>query len=113
LAEGLSNALLEAMAVGLPVVVSDVPGNTDVVEHERTGLIFEVRDVSSLAASLARLLDDPELRARLGEAARESVEGSYSLGVVAGRYIELYEELLGLEGGDRTDGAASGETAGE
>jgi glycosyltransferase involved in cell wall biosynthesis len=112
-AEGLSNALLEAMAFGIPVIVSNVPGNTDAVEDNRTGLIFEVGDAPALAAGIARLLDDSDLRERLGRAARESVEESYSLAAVAGRYIELYDELLDLERGDRSDGATRGEITGE
>lgn len=112
-AEGLSNALLEAMAFGIPAVVSNVPGNSDVVEHGRNGLVFDVRDVSSLAANLARLLDDPKLRARLARSARENVVNSYSLEAVAGRYIQLYEQLLGLEVGDRTHGSTREETVGE
>lgn len=112
-AEGLSNALLEAMAVGLPVIVSNVPGNADVVEHGRTGLVFEVGNASELAASLVRVLHDDDLRNRLGMAARGSVDDSYSLDEVAGRYIELYDELLDLGRGDRADMEARGETTDE
>jgi glycosyltransferase involved in cell wall biosynthesis len=112
-AEGLSNALLEAMAVGLPVIVSNVPGNVDVVEHGRTGLVFEVDNASELAASLARVLRDDDLRNLLGAGARGSVEESYSLQAVAGRYIELYDELLDLGRGDRPCMEAKGEATDE
>jgi glycosyltransferase involved in cell wall biosynthesis len=93
-AEGISNALLEAMAVGLPVVTSAVPGNTDVVEHEANGLLVEVDDPASLAAALLRLLDEPDLRGRLGREARRTVETRYSIEQVGERYVNLYRELV-------------------
>ena len=92
-AEGLSNALLEAMANGVPPVVSDVPGNTDVIEHEVNGLRFSVGDPESLATGLDRLIDDEVLRTRLGRQARRHVEREYSLTSVVDRYVDLYESL--------------------
>jgi glycosyltransferase involved in cell wall biosynthesis len=93
-AEGISNALLEAMAVGLPVVASAVPGNTDVVEHDANGLLVDVDDPGSLGAALLRLLDEPDLRGRLGREARRTVETRYSIEQVADRYFNLYRELV-------------------
>ncbi len=93
-AEGLSNALLEAMACGLPVIASDIPGNNDVVAHTHNGLLFAADDSNSLAQLLALLLDRPALRERLGKAARETVERNYSLNSVADRYIDLYHDLM-------------------
>src|SRR4029079_13682067 len=55
--EGMSLSLLEAMAAGLPVVASDIPGNRSLVTHEETGLLVPARDVRSLSAAMARLLE--------------------------------------------------------
>jgi glycosyltransferase involved in cell wall biosynthesis len=93
-AEGLSNALLEAMAVGLPVIASNVPGNTDVVEHEANGLLVEVDDPASLAAALLRIVDEADLRKRLGREARHTVESRFSIEQVGERYANLYRELV-------------------
>jgi glycosyltransferase involved in cell wall biosynthesis len=93
-AEGLSNALLEAMSCALPVVVSKIPGNTDIVEHDKTGLLFTPGDPESLAQSLQALVNQSELRQRLGRAARQVIVENYSLDKIADQYIDLYQGLL-------------------
>ena len=72
--EGRSLAILEAMAAGCAVVVSDIPANAEMVVHEETGLLVPPDDVDALRAALQRLLDDEELRTRLGAAARSEAE---------------------------------------
>ena len=97
-AEGLSNALLEAMAAGIAPVVSDVPGNRDVVEDGKTGLVTTVDDPAELAAALRRLLTDDDLRAALGTGARRAAEQTYGLDAISARYIALYRSLLQAPG---------------
>jgi glycosyltransferase involved in cell wall biosynthesis len=92
-AEGLPNALLEAMASGLACVATDIPGSRDVLEHGG-GELLPLDDPESLAAALERLAADPEARRRLGEQARSLVEARYSIESVAERYEALYRRLV-------------------
>jgi len=91
--EGLPKALLEAAACGRPMVSTDVPGCRDVVRHERTGLLVPPRDAPALARAIARLADDPKLRARLGHGAREHVR-DFAEAHIVGQTLELYSQLV-------------------
>jgi len=94
--EGMSLAMLEAMAAALPVVTTDVPGNRDLVTDGQNALLVSPRDPASLAAAIGRLLDDRALARRLGAAAREAVQARYSLAAMADRHVELFERVVGL-----------------
>jgi radical SAM protein with 4Fe4S-binding SPASM domain len=73
LADGLPNAVAEAMAMGLPVVASSVGGVPEIIRHEQNGLLVRAHDIHQLTHSLSRLLDDAPLARRLGAAAAESI----------------------------------------
>lgn len=88
--EGLSNSLLEAMASGLPVIASAVGGTAETLVDGDTGLLFARDDERAAAACVRRLLDEPELAARLGAAARRVCVERYALSRVAARLEELY-----------------------
>lgn len=92
-AEGISNALLEAMAVGVPGIVSAIPGNTSVVTDGLNGFSFEVGDSAGLATLLARLAADRSALARAGAEARATIESRFSLEVIAARYRAEYDGL--------------------
>jgi len=94
IAEGMSIALLEAMAAGLPVVASRVSGTVDVIEHGRNGLLFEPGDVEGLVGCISSLIELPEQRTELGRKARETVEQQFSLDKTADAYVDLYESLI-------------------
>jgi len=97
--EGLSLALLEAMAAALPVVATDVGGNPELVEPGRTGLLVPVGDEAALASALAELARNPARRRALGRAGRSRVTLEFTVDKMVDRYASLYEELLrGREG---------------
>lgn len=89
-AEGFPNVVVEAMAAGVPVVAADVPGPDEAVVDGETGLLVPVRDDAALEAALLRLIRDPELRARMGRAARARAEAEYS----EARAVDAYERVL-------------------
>lgn len=91
--EGMSNALLEAMACGLSCVSTRVSGSEDIIQQEVNGLLVEPEDHQGLAQALLRLLNDPVLARVYGRAARETIERQYSLERIIERYIALYHEV--------------------
>lgn len=92
--EGMSNAVLEGMAAGLPAVVADAPGVSECHIDGVTGLVV-ARDPALLAASIARLLSDPGLRQRMGRAARAHVHERYSMEANRRRYLDLFGRMTG------------------
>ncbi len=91
--EGFSNALLEAMAIGVPAVATAVGGNLDAVVDNETGLLACARDPAGLAAAILRLADDPMLRRRLAGAARRLAEQKFSLETCVRQYEKLYRAM--------------------
>lgn len=89
LAEGMSNAALEAMACALPVVSSRCGGMPEAIEDGRDGLLVPLRDPAALAAAVGRLMDDPVLARRLGAAARQRVEREFGLDL----HVEKFRRL--------------------
>jgi len=96
-AEGMSNSLLEAMATGLPCLVSRIGGNVDLIEHERSGFCLDPNDPSAWSAAVLRLLEEEPLRRSLGQTALETIRATYALPVVVDRYEALYRRILGRD----------------
>jgi len=92
--EGLSNALLEAQSWGLACVVSDIPGNLALVEHNVNGLVVPAGDARALADALIRLIEDRSLRVRLGSEARRKMASDYAMDHVTQRFVETYRQLV-------------------
>lgn len=93
LEEGMSLALLEAMAAGLPVVATKIPANRRLVEDGRHGLLVPPEDPVPLTEAISRLLADPDLGARLGAAARHRAGTDFSLDTMIDRHLALFEQL--------------------
>jgi glycosyltransferase involved in cell wall biosynthesis len=98
--EGQSNAILEAMAVGVPVVATDIPGTRDLLAHDETGLLVSADcDTPRRRAALARyasiLLNDPQRARRLADAARQRALDEFTVEKMVDRYADLYREILG------------------
>jgi sugar transferase (PEP-CTERM/EpsH1 system associated) len=94
LGEGMSNTVLEAMAAGLPAVVTAVGGNPEIVS-QGCGWLFDAGDVEHLSQLLLMLASNPSLCARTGQAARRHVEEAFSHSAMLENYRQLYLELAG------------------
>jgi glycosyltransferase involved in cell wall biosynthesis len=90
--ESLSRVLIEASALGIPIAAMNTGGTTDVVVHERTGLLSDTPE--ALADDVRRLRHDEPLRARLGSAARVHATETFDASVVVPRIERLYSELM-------------------
>lgn len=92
--EGLSNALMEAMASGCACIASDVGGNSYLIQNGVSGLLFPAGDRAALQAHVRRLLNDPAKRQALGKAARRRIEDMFSWDIVGKRYQQLFNDYL-------------------
>ncbi len=94
LADNLPNGVLESLACGTPVVAFDVGGVAEAVRPMETGYLTQCKDARDLALGIACLLDDPDLRRRLGARCREVAEAEYDIGLQAQRFEDLYQSLI-------------------
>lgn len=92
--EGLNTSILDAMALGRPVVASRVGGIPEAVVHGETGLLVPPGDPDALARAVRRLADDPALARRLGEAARRRVREKFSADAMVEGTLEVYRSVL-------------------
>lgn len=93
--EGFANAIIEAMAMGVPTIATAVGGNVEAIEDGVTGLLTPPRDPLRLAESLARLAGDADLRRALADAARKDVRTNRTLEACVARYEEAYGDVVG------------------
>lgn len=92
--EGQSNAIMEAMSAGVPVVATDIPGNRDLIVPGETGYLVPVGDRAGLARWTNLLLDDAALAARLGSSAKRRMQAEFSVERMVARHAELYERVM-------------------
>lgn len=92
--EGCSNATLEAMALGKPVAVTNIGGNKEVVQHDKTGLLVPPKDPDALADAIINYLQHPAWAKEIGQRARQKVHSQFSVERMVLDYQDLYENAL-------------------
>ncbi|HMW17884.1 MAG TPA: TIGR03088 family PEP-CTERM/XrtA system glycosyltransferase [Accumulibacter sp.] len=96
LGEGISNTILEAMASGLPVVATDVGGNSELVSADQTGLLVPANDPAAMARAIASYACAPQAAQAAGCAGRALVERCFSLAAMTKNYAVLYDDLTNV-----------------
>ena len=92
--EGIPLALMEAMSVGLPCIVSDIAGTEALVQTDREGYRIEAGDIQGIANALIKVLQDVSLRQRLGANARQRIVQSYTLDIIAAQPEQIYRDVM-------------------
>ncbi len=92
--EGLPKSALEAMAAGRPLVATDIPGCREAVVHGETGFLVPARDPDALAEALEKLIASPELRTRMGMAARRRAEQYFADEIICQQTVLVYQALM-------------------
>lgn len=92
--EGMSLALLEAMAVGLPIVATDIPGNQQLLRHGQEALLVPPQDAQALAEAIGQILNNPALAEQLAQSARQRAETNFSLSRCVQAHQALWQNLL-------------------
>jgi len=92
--EGVPNVLLEAMAMGKPIVATNVGGNADLVEDGASGFLVSARDSQQIACALQKLIESSDLRLRFGRVSREKIVESFSLDEAVRKVERVYNEIV-------------------
>jgi len=95
--DGMPNALLEAMACGLPCVATRVSGSEDIIAHGVNGLLVEPEQPAEMAQALQCIIEDTNVAQRLAKAGRATILRDYQLLSIAEHYLALYRRLLGKD----------------
>jgi glycosyltransferase involved in cell wall biosynthesis len=105
--EGLPNSIVEAMALGLPVVTTDIAGAKELVVDGKTGFVVPQQDVERLGSAIFSILGENHRRLYMGRAGRQRVEGEFSFSRRLRRIEDLYEQVLHLPPSQRSEGEIS------
>ena len=92
--EGLPKSLIEACAIGRPIITTQAIGCKDTVDDCVNGFLIPPKDVDALASKLRVLIDNPEMRQKMGKAGRQKAEKEFSLDVVIEKHLSIYKELV-------------------
>lgn len=93
LAEGMSNAIMEAMAMGLPIITTNISVNKELIEEDKTGILIPVRNVDAIENSLNNLINDASLRIKLGKNARQKISDEFDVKIVTRKLSNLLEKI--------------------
>ena len=96
--EGCSNTILEAMSLGIPVAATRVGGNSELIQHARTGYLFNPQDAEELAVLITKMMDDPDLL-KISRAAQDMVRKKFGRTEMTSAYVTAYNQLLNRTGG--------------
>lgn len=94
--EGLPKSLIEACAIGRPIITTNSIGCKDTVDNGVNGFLIPIKDVDALVDKLQLLISDADLRQKMGKAAREKAEQEFSLDVVIEKHLSIYKELISI-----------------
>lgn len=94
--EGLSRAIIEAMACGTPPIVSNVGGLPELVINDVSGFIVPAKDPAAIAAAIMTLLEHPAKRKRMGERARQRIQTQFNIGSTVAKTKQMFEELVAV-----------------
>ncbi|UCH51409.1 MAG: glycosyltransferase family 4 protein [Chloroflexota bacterium] len=93
--EGTPRSLLEAAAMGRPIITTDAVGCREVVDHEETGLFVPIKDAEALAQAMIRMIENPEMRERMGKAGRKKIEREFDERIVIDKIMKVYDARAG------------------
>jgi len=94
ISEGLSNTVLEAMSCGLPIVASNVGGNSELVSDKINGNLFELNNRTEFIENINKLIESKELRNAYGKASKKIVDDKFSLQVMTDNYQDVYKDVV-------------------
>jgi glycosyltransferase involved in cell wall biosynthesis len=97
--EGVSNSLVEFMALGKPVIATDGGGTSELVIHDKTGFLLDVEDPISLADYILLLLDDEKLKNRMGKCGKERIINQFGIDAMGNQFEAVHKSLIGQEPG--------------
>lgn len=98
--EGFPFVILEALAMGKPVIATSVNGVPEVIEHLKTGLLVKARDVAGLAGAIQSLLEHPDRAAQLGHAGRALVQAHFTVDRMVEKTVTVFDAALRAAGFD-------------
>lgn len=92
-AEGVSNSIMEAMAAGCPVVATVGGGTTEIISNNENGFVVNPNDIKACISNITKLIASPDLRRKLGEAARKTVLEKFNLKDMEQKYVDIYNKI--------------------